>query len=274
MTLLVRDEEDILESHLRYHLSRGVDQILVTDNLSQDSTPEILDRFEKTGRCTVFRESADDFSQWKWVTRMSRIAAIEFGADWVIHSDADEFWWSAGDSFAQALARVPPEVGIVEVQRFDFLPRRESEGSFFDRMIYRDLLCLNSLGRPLPPNIVHRAHPEATVEQGNHVVEAPGLESGPGHEPFCVFHFPLRTRDQFTHKIVVGGRAYERNNELHPSVGDVRRWLYGLYKEGGLDRYWEEQVVDVEELERRQREGAVELDVRLRDYMRGLVGDS
>jgi hypothetical protein len=31
MTLLARDEEDILETHLRYHFSRGVDPILVGD---------------------------------------------------------------------------------------------------------------------------------------------------------------------------------------------------------------------------------------------------
>ena len=40
MTLLVRDEEDILDANLRFHLDRGVDLVLVTDNGSVDGTAD------------------------------------------------------------------------------------------------------------------------------------------------------------------------------------------------------------------------------------------
>ncbi|HJM57083.1 MAG TPA: hypothetical protein QF446_07130 [Planctomycetota bacterium] len=36
MTLLVRNEEDILATNIEYHLARGVDFIIATDNLSDD----------------------------------------------------------------------------------------------------------------------------------------------------------------------------------------------------------------------------------------------
>ena len=49
MTLKVRDEEDVLEANLRYHLAQGIDFFIVTDNGSVDRTPEILSRYQAAG---------------------------------------------------------------------------------------------------------------------------------------------------------------------------------------------------------------------------------
>ena len=46
MTMVVRDEEDVVGANLDYHLAQGVDAILVTDHASSDGTPEILARSE------------------------------------------------------------------------------------------------------------------------------------------------------------------------------------------------------------------------------------
>ena len=42
MTLLLRDEEDIVRENLDFHLAQGVDRVIVTDNGSEDRTVEIL----------------------------------------------------------------------------------------------------------------------------------------------------------------------------------------------------------------------------------------
>ena len=93
MTLLVRDEADIVDTWLRYHLARGVDVVLVTDHRSVDGTSDILREHAGDGRVVVRREEAEVIRQSEWMTQMSRLAATEHGADWVIPSDADEFWW-------------------------------------------------------------------------------------------------------------------------------------------------------------------------------------
>ena len=36
MTLLLRDEEDIVRENLDFHLAQGVDRVIVTDNGSED----------------------------------------------------------------------------------------------------------------------------------------------------------------------------------------------------------------------------------------------
>jgi len=137
MTLLVRDEADILEANLDFHLSQGVDFVIATDNNSEDETPTILERYARRGLVHVLRETGDDYSQRAWVTRMARLAAADFGADWVINNDADEFWWPKIGTLKDALALVPSSFGAVIAPRTNFVPRPERSGeTFFDRMIF------------------------------------------------------------------------------------------------------------------------------------------
>ena len=77
LTLLVRDEADVIEANLRHHLALGVDHVVVTDHRSSDGTTEILRRFEADGRLTLVREESDELRQSDWVTRMARLAQIE-----------------------------------------------------------------------------------------------------------------------------------------------------------------------------------------------------
>src|SRR4051794_4044595 len=49
MTLLVRDEADIIDVNLAYHLARGVDEVIVTDHRSSDGTRERLEAWADRG---------------------------------------------------------------------------------------------------------------------------------------------------------------------------------------------------------------------------------
>src|ERR1700722_10806866 len=92
MTLLGRDEEAVLAANFDFHLFQGIDFFVVTDNLSVDRTRDIIEEYVRRGVAVRLFESNDDYSQYRWVTKMARIAALRYGADWVINNDADEFW--------------------------------------------------------------------------------------------------------------------------------------------------------------------------------------
>ena len=112
MTLLVRDEADIVDAQIAYHLDAGVDLVVATDNRSEDATTEILRRYAREGVLHLIREPGDDLRQSEWVTRMARLAATDHGADWILNADADEFWLARRASLKELLAVVPARISV------------------------------------------------------------------------------------------------------------------------------------------------------------------
>lgn len=93
LTLLVRDEVDVVAAMIEHHLAAGVDHIIATDNGSVDGTMDVLSAYRAAGVVDVIWEPANTYAQAEWVTRMAQRAVEAHGADWVINADADEFWW-------------------------------------------------------------------------------------------------------------------------------------------------------------------------------------
>jgi glycosyltransferase involved in cell wall biosynthesis len=264
MTLLVRDEEDIVADNLDFHLAQGVDEVIVTDNGSVDGTLEILRAYEARGLVRIIVEPTDDYSQGRWVTRMARMAATEHKADWVINNDADEFWWPREGTLRTLFEGLGGDVGVVVGRRTNFVPRPEDDRPYWERMTLRERESLNPVGKPLPPKLAHRAHPEIVVVQGNHRIKGPDVGSEVDNGAIEILHFPMRSYAQFENKIVKGGRAYARNKELPEKTGRTWRRLYQTWEKGGLPAHYEASVVA-----EAARQDLLE-DTRLRDYLEAL----
>jgi hypothetical protein len=268
MTLLVRDEADVVDAHLAYHLSTGIDLVIATDNRSNDGTTEILERYEAEGRVHLLSEEGDDLRQTEWVTRMARLAATEFEADWVVNSDADEFWFPCEGTLRDVLAVVPERYGVVRGAWRVFVPRPDDGRPFAERMTAR--LCRPGYhDHPFSTDrkSIHRAVPDVRVGRGNHEAFGAGLVPVLGWFPFEVFHFPIRSLEQCTRKYVTQYLALSKNPDKG-TPGIVER-AYTAYLAGRPEDFYEGFLVDDDHLARSLADGSIALDTRLRDALRG-----
>jgi hypothetical protein len=271
MTLLARDEADVIEDWLAFHLNAGTDFVIATDNRSEDGTTDVLERYAREGHVHLLREAGEDLRQNEWVTRMARLAATDFGADWVINSDADEFWWPRGASLSEVLAAVPARYGTVGGFLRTFGPPADGgDGSFAERMTVRfsALAPINdpaSLFKPIR-KIVHRAHPEIQVTRGNHALVDSPFAPLRGWYPIEVFHFPLRSHEQCERKARLQGTAFEKYVARPPTAYHAN--MFAALKSGRIAEYYDSLVLAEDELERGIEQGRLVVDTRLRDSLR------
>jgi hypothetical protein len=249
--------------------------VIATDNLSQDGTTEVLEEYARSGQVHLIREPGEDLRQDEWVTRMARLAATDYGADWVINSDADEFWWPRGASLGEVLAGVPPRYGTVGAFLRVFCPRPGDE-RFADRMTVRfsALAPINdpaSLYKPIR-KVLHRGHPEIRVSRGNHALIDSPFAPLRGWFPIECFHFPLRSEAQCAHKAKLQGEAFSKHIARPPTAYHAD--MFSALGTGRIGDYYEALVVSDEELERGVADGRLVVDTRLRDALSQLRGPS
>jgi hypothetical protein len=276
MTLLARDEADIVEAQIAFHLHAGVDFVIATDNDSCDGTTEILQTYAREGVLHLIREPELEMRQEEWVTRMARMAASDFGADWVLNSDADEFWWPRGGTLPEVLATIPPRYGVVRCLWRHFAPRPDTHPFFAERMTVRLSLShpWNDPENPFNVNqkVAHRADCEVVVDWGNHNVSTAGLPSPRGWYPIEVLHFPLRTPEQFERKVVTAWSAWSKSPIRGPQPHQEA--AFDAYRAGRLRERYDSFVIDDAALERERDEGTLTVDTRLRDALRALRDDN
>ena len=264
MTLLVRDEADIVDAQIAFHLNAGVDFVVATDHRSQDGTTEILERYAREGCLHLICERDVEFKDAEWRTRMARLAATDFGADWVISSDADEFWWPRGGDLKEVLLPTPSRFGVLQAPIRHFFLRSDDESFFSERMIVRLMLNapINDPGSPLRPNthVLHRGDPQVVVGAGSHALRGASLARLSGWHPIEVLHFPLRSLEQ------------ARRRHSLPARGSTHRGAFDAHERGELETFIKAQVLDESTVERGLDEGSLVLDTRLRDALRVLAG--
>ena len=276
MTLLVRNEQDVIAENILFHYHQGVDAFIVMDNLSTDATVEIVRDLAHTIPIELRHQRDDTYSQSVWVTEMARAAALEHGADWVINNDADEFWMFPNFDIRSYLRRFAEDVSGVVLQRHNAVLTRGESWNGFDAHPCSSVLferhSLNQLGSPLPGKCLHRAFAEITVQQGNH-----GISGVPGQTVHCdlasILHFPYRRFEHYQAKIRLGGAAYARNTELKPAIGQTWREQHKIVDQPELMAFWNDLQCPPQRCIRAEMRGEMIREPRLRSCLQRLLSN-
>lgn len=268
MTLLVKNEAEMLERHLAYHKAMGVDAFIVTDNNSTDATPDILRRYRDRGWIVeVIEEHATGYEQKQWVDRMVMLARDKYRADWVINADADEFWTPANGDFKTLLAATSANVLACEMR--SVYPDEGRPWTAWDKTVRRvdDYeayhLSRFSLFERQNKKVIHRTAGYLQIAMGNHKVKM-----FPQREKSCdvlVYHYNIRGRQQFIDKMVNGGRQLEQHKGRHG--GRHWRYFYALYRDGRLDEEYD-RVVGTDAFDRLVADGFIRYDCPMPERFR------
>lgn len=231
-----------------------------------------LEHYERAGSLVLLRKDEERFTPGTWVNEMARTAATELGADWVVHADADEFWWPRGGDLADVLSAVPARFGVVRGIWRHFAPRPDDGAHFAERMIVRLRAGpWQSVDHTFHPNvkIAHRGDPATTLRPGNHDAYAAGpiLSSW---LPLEVMHFPLRTLAQARAKFTAWRQVLERGVDI---ASHVERGVESV-RSGTFQAFYDRYVVDDDVLEEGLHTGTLSIDTRLRDALRKLADDA
>ena len=266
MTLLVKNEEDMLEENLIFHKAMGVDGFIITDNNSSDRTPEIIRKYKEKGWIVeAIEEKATDYQQKKWVDRMIWKAKSVHKADWVINADADEIWHAPSGDLKTEL--VSSRANVLTCEMKCVYPE---EGKPFWQWgqtveVVNDLERYNlsrySLFARQNKKVIHRTAGYIQISMGNHKVTM--FPKKVAKSNIRIYHYNIRGKKPFLEKMINGGKQLEQNPKKHG--GRHWRYFYQLYKEGLLEAEYD-KVIGATSFDQIKQDGFIRTDTTIPEW--------
>lgn len=224
---MVKNEADVIEAFVRHNLS-FMDALAVVDNDSVDDTREIVVRLQREGLPIVLLDDpVVGHFQAEIVTAVYRRVVPIFKPRFVFLLDADEFIVAVSrDALYSQLRAMRPGTQAQYCWR-TYIPAPEGpEGDASDplRSITHRRLVEHPWYKPIlvtKPKIDMKLK----IRQGNHDVRYAGRPLRKVKlQDVTIAHFPVRSLDQFTSKILVGWIANLERNRYRLDVAHAIHW--------------------------------------------------
>jgi len=233
--LMVKDEADVIGYTLKYLLTQEIDSIIISDNLSSDTTMDIVKDIKSVSPIPIELRVDNEvaYFQSKKMTSLAHEAASLFNPEWIIPLDADELVYSTDGRTIGAVLRSEEKEILNMPWWFHYSTELDDprEPNPYLRMKWR-IKDRSVLGK-----VAYRYKKELVVAQGNHnVLNEQGSPVWGGESTLNSKHFPHRSVRQFVRKIINGGKAYEiAGDKIPESFGVAWRLYYKHYLATGVE---------------------------------------
>ena len=283
--LMVRDENDIIAANIRHHAAIGVDAFVIIDHGSIDGTYEILEALRRDGfDISLFRRDRDkkpDIGEW-YATLLDEIRRR--GGERSLQIDADEFWLPATGNFKTIRWTQP----VISAARFNMLAPEDAlrqPGLVltshqyrvchpFPAEDYRESVLKDdkNFARAYPvlmtaiaPKVAfHMSELGQLALAGHAIIDEDGqmLQPPPDGE-VVVFHYPIRSLEQFQRKISAFSKMLAFFPELDKASCWQARYLGDKLAREGLEQEFRRYYPRAEQLQRYLEEGILVPDPRM-----------
>ena len=234
---MIKNESDIIESFIRYHLNI-FDEMIILDNGSADESVKIIENLQNENLPIILIKDHDHYyNQNEKSTKLLKIAFGEYSADIVCPLDADEFLTSDNGNPREILEMLDENryykikwrtyVATVEDNTsVKFIPSRithirDDKYESFYKVAVPKKLFLNS---------------KILLELGNHELGFEDIKERNKSliiDDLRIAHFPLRSVEQCMSKILVGWPNMISKNMENSDIAYHWKILFEKIKEKG-----------------------------------------
>jgi hypothetical protein len=230
----VLDNADVLRDYLAWYRDLGVDLVVANDFGSTDGSQDILEEFARQGLVQWSYHASKKARDSSPSDRLTERAREQYGAEWVILCDTDEFLTVEGDlrSFLERAEREDASVVNIDCLNMTGPPLAAGQSALEQLTLRIDRTVIESPEQQLsgelsvpyiflrhPPKTIVRARAFVSYAAGGHSaetasgrsVEYPGLR---------FLHYPIRSYDALQTKV---GHTITWFNE-NPHLQDWPRW--------------------------------------------------